>query len=465
MKNKLLFYFVGATLLVCSTGTFTSCVNGVDDEYLELVNNGGSGNSNEEDETAELPDLNGDYVAGGELELSMTYNGEELTGKAVNVAADEGNETATITLTGTEQDLSEMVGGLMEFKFTTFSPVPGLKEIILPNVKLYNSGTSYLFKGEVIQPTYTLSYEGTIENGKMDIDLKHVLSGDNPLKGTWKLAASVTAGDSPNYAPLWFECDSEVKVDLGKINAGFMTLPINQPIQGIVSLLTGSMSGMIMNGILGQNIKVEQLVLNMLQDLTAEETGGIFATYNYAKDSEGKIDFNNPQWSSNMSHNILRYYYGEEEGEFFVEVNTDFLMNTIGGLIPSIAANTPITRAGDPEQTKKIGRELIEMLVPLLRDGIPCEYSFEGVVNGDLAINIEGETLRKLLLKILELANDEYAKEFVNGFIESSLGDFAENIKLLLQNAPAGLTYYDGTSPENYSGECGPAKLGLKFTK
>lgn len=456
MKNKS-FYLIGVAALLCCANTFTSCINGVDDDYLELVNNGGGGADNGNgDETIELPDLNGDYVAGGELELvKMTYNGEELTGKAVNVATDEQNQTATITLTGTEQDLTEMLGGLMEFKFTTLSPVPGVREVILPDVKLYNSGTSYLFKGELIEPTYTLTYDGTIEDGKMNINLNHELAGVNPLAGTWNLAPLKDSGNAPQFAPLWFECDSKVKINLGKISI----LPINQPIQGIIGLLTGSMSTLITNGILGKNIKVEQLVLNMLRDITAEKSGGIFATYSYSE------DITVPQWSSEMSHNILRYYYGEEEGKFFVEANADFLVNAIGGLIPSIAASAPITRAGDPEHTKEIGRELIAMLTPLLRDGIPCEYSFDNVQNGELAINIEGECLRKLLLKVLELANDEYAKAFVDQFIDSSLGDFAENIKLLLQNAPAGLTYYEGTSPENYSGECGPAKLGLKFVR
>ena len=413
MKNKL-FYLIGIATLLCYASTFTSCINGVDDEYLELVNNGGNGNSNEDDETIELPDLNGDYVAGGEFELvKMTYNGEELTGKAVNVAADEQNQTATITLTGTEQDLTEMLGGLMEFKFTTLSPVPGVKEIILPNVKLYNSGTSYLFKGEVIEPTYILSYEGTIEDGKMNINLKHELVGANPLAGTWNLAPLKDTGNSPVYAPLWFECNSTVKIDMGKVSI----ISINQPIQGIISLLTGSMSTLITGGILGTKIKVEQLVLNMLRDITAEKNGSIFATYSYSG------DVTTPQWSSEMSHNILRYYYGEEEGKFFVEANTDFLVNAIGGLIPSIATSAPITRAGDPEHTKAIGRELIAMLTPLLRDGIPCEYTFDNVQNGELAINIEGECLRKLLLKVLELANDEYAKTFVEEFINSNLGD------------------------------------------
>ena len=320
---------------------------------------------------------------------------------------------------------------------------------------MYNSGTSYLFKGEVIEPTYILSYEGTIEDGKMNINLKHELVGANPLAGTWNLAPLKDTGNSPVYAPLWFECNSTVKIDMGKVSI----ISINQPIQGIISLLTGSMSTLITGGILGTKIKVEQLVLNMLRDITAEKNGSIFATYSYSG------DVTTPQWSSEMSHNILRYYYGEEEGKFFVEANTDFLVNAIGGLIPSIATSAPITRAGDPEHTKAIGRELIAMLTPLLRDGIPCEYTFDNVQNGELAINIEGECLRKLLLKVLELANDEYAKTFVEEFINSNLGDFAGNIKLLLQNAPAGLTYYEGTSPENYSGECGPTKLGLKFVR
>lgn len=471
MKNKF-FYLLGTTaMLAFSTGTFTSCQNGVDDEYLELQNQGNCNSSQgEEEEGATQPEINGDYFAGGENELTLTYNGEELTGRKVTVSADEMNETAVITMTGTELDLTSLLGGLMEFKYTANSPVPGVKELTFTDVDLYrNKNNAFVFKVEDAKPTYILTCDGVIENGKMDLKITHELVGENPLASTWNLAPAKETGNSPAYAPLWFSCDSDVKISLGSINVGAFELPINQPIQGIVSLLTSSISSMIMNGILGQNITVEKLIGNMLKDVTAETTGGLYGSYNWAKTPEGSIDFNNPQWSDEMSHNIIRYYYdAETPGKFYIEPDAHFLMSALGGLIPSIAsANVSMaSRANkDPEVTKQIGRELIEMLIPLLRDGIPCEYTFENVENGDLAINIEGETLRLLLLKVLELANDEYAKDFVNSFIDSSLGDYAGNIKLLLQNAPAGLTYKSGDSPENYQGVCGPTKLGLKFTR
>lgn len=454
MKNKLV-YLMGAAALLFYTSTFTSCINGVDDEYLDQKFTEGTGGNGGEEPGEELPDLNGDYCVGGDFELSMTYNGEELSGKKVTVAADENNETAVITLAGTEQDLTEMLGGLMDFKFTSLSPIPGVEEISFNNVTLYKSSdNAYFFKGDEITPTCTIIYQGEIKEGKMDIDIKHELVNQT-LAGTWALAPLKDSGNSPLYSPLWFECDSNVKVNLGKLNVG-IPLSINQPIQGIISLLTGSMSGLVMNGILGTNIKIEQLVLNMLQSITTEKNGCMFATYSYSE------DVTTPQWSSEMSHNILRYYYGEEEGRIFLEANADFLIGAIGGLLEGMGTSeVAITRA-DPEVTKEIGRELIAMLTPVLRDGIPCDYELNG---DELKVNIEGETLRKLLLKVLELVNDEYAKPFVKEFIEGSLGDFAPNIILLLQNAPAGLTYHDGDATNGYTGECGPAKLGLKFVR
>lgn len=94
MKNRL-FYLIGTALLLCSTGTFTSCINGVDDEYLDQKNIGGG---SAKDDESELPDLNGEYSENGDFELKMTYNGEKMGGKKVIVMADEKLETATFTL-------------------------------------------------------------------------------------------------------------------------------------------------------------------------------------------------------------------------------------------------------------------------------------------------------------------------------------------------------------------------------
>ncbi|WP_303005143.1 DUF4925 domain-containing protein [Bacteroides congonensis] len=473
MKNKL-FYLIGVATLLCSTSTFTSCINGVDDEYLELVNNGSGSNNEGDGETVELLDLNGDYVAGGELDLvKMMYNGEELTGKTVNVAADEMNQTATITLTGTEQDLTEMLGGLMEFKFTTFSPVPGVKEITLPNVKLYNSGTSYLFKGELIEPTYTLTYEGTIEDGKMNINLKHELVGNNPLAGTWDLAAAKNpSGNNTSVcAPLWLDWDSNIQVTLGFV----MITNIKGPMNGIFSILTGVMSPMIMNGIIGQRIGVQPLIRNLLKGITAEPNGCMFATYSYSG------DFANPAWSSEMPHNAIRYYYNPEapDSKIYLEANVDFLIKLIGDLINP----APETRTGNPEATKELGRQLITLLTPLMQAGIPCDYVIDE--NGQLIVNIDSDTLKSILSKLLELANDEYAKEFIEPEIGNLVGaDMAPAIMNLLRTLPYALKYKDTEhsnlsdkekyetdyDPETFvpltpQGECGTVKLGFKFVK
>ena len=49
MKNKL-SYLIGVACLLCYTSTFTSCVNGVDDEYLEQKFTENNGTDEEGDE-------------------------------------------------------------------------------------------------------------------------------------------------------------------------------------------------------------------------------------------------------------------------------------------------------------------------------------------------------------------------------------------------------------------------------
>ncbi len=129
MKNKL-SYLIGVACLLCYTSTFTSCVNGVDDEYLEQKFTENNGTDEEGDE---LPDLNGDYSIEGDYELIMTCNGEPLEGKKVVMAVDETNESATITFAAAETDLESIIGFIpganliqgLGLKYTGNSPVPG----------------------------------------------------------------------------------------------------------------------------------------------------------------------------------------------------------------------------------------------------------------------------------------------------------------------------------------------------
>ena len=143
MKNKL-SYLIGVACLLCYTSTFTSCVNGVDDEYLEQKFTENNGTDEEGDE---LPDLNGDYSIEGDYELIMTCNGEPLEGKKRVMAVDETNESATITFAAAETDLESIIGLIpganliqgLGLKYTGNSPVPGEKEITITNVPLFRN--------------------------------------------------------------------------------------------------------------------------------------------------------------------------------------------------------------------------------------------------------------------------------------------------------------------------------------
>lgn len=492
MKNKL-FYLIGVASLLSYTGTFTSCVNGVDDEYLDQVITDGGG-SNNEGEEEEIPELSGEYYEGGDFELKMFYNGDELTGKKVIIAADETNETATITFTGTELQLESAIsqaipgyGGLVSglgLDFTTFSPVPGVKEITFSNVKLFKRGATYLFEGEDTNPAYLISFKGTIEDGVMEVSIKHELTIDK-LAGTWKLAPMnerPTANAAALFSPLWCDWDSRLNTNLGTIQAGLFPLNLDMPFNGVFSILGGTSSKMVMNMLLGQNISTQTIIVNMLQSITAQRDGCMFATYSYSG------DFSKPEWSSEMNRNILRYYYNPEVAEKDVEVvvaedfskgkeirevriakatpilleaNPSFLMDMILGLLAP-ATRGISTRNEDPEATKELGRQLFKVLVPILQKGIPCDAVLE---DGKLMLNIDGVVMRELLSKLMAVLNDDLVKPVIVGAL-SGLGDFGPNIELLLETMPDALKYHhlnkETGEPE---GQCGEVKLGLKFVR
>lgn len=465
MKNKL-FYLIGAACLLTYTGTFTSCVNGVDDEYLEQRFTESTGN---EDEGEELPDVNGDYSIEGDFELTMTCNGEPLDGKKVVMAVDETNETATITLSAAETDLESLIGQLpggvggliggLGLKYTGYSPVPGEKEITIANVPLFRNGSNYMFKGSYIQPTYTLTYDGKIEDEKMAIDLTYELTNQK-LVGTWNLAPVNTNALAEGItckttSPLWIDWDTEVVIDPGEIEG---IDNIKQKPNGIFTLLLVLISDPYMAGMYQIDLPIQKWISNMLKSVTAQKNGGMYAIYSYSG------DLNTPLWSSpdGMPHDALRYYYDPEKPDerIYLEINSDMIVKLIEGFIAPVARST---RADiDYGNTKEIGKQLVKLLVPLLEKGIPCDYVLEG---NKMTINIDGVVLRDILAKIVDLANDPAAKTFVDEFLEGqNLGAYKENITLLMSTLPAALKYqeYDGKTG---SGECGFVKLGFRLVK
>lgn len=62
-----------------------------------------------------------------------------------------------------------------------------------------------------------MNFVGEIEGEKMTIDINYMLENQK-LAGTWKVAnANLQTSTSYDLSPLWFDWDSKVKVNAGKI--------------------------------------------------------------------------------------------------------------------------------------------------------------------------------------------------------------------------------------------------------
>lgn len=454
MKNKL-FYLISAACLLSYTGTFTSCVNGVDDEYLEQKMTNSTTSSEDE-----LPDLNGEYSMVGDYDLEMTCNGDLLEGQKVVMAVDEKNESATITFTAIETDLESVIGLIpganliqgMGLKYTGNCPVPGEKELTFTNVPVYRNGSTYAFKGDLVKPTYTMEYEGKIIDGKMTLNFKYELT-ESKLAGIWKTKANVYTGSSATMTPLWYDWNTNLTIRFGIINLPELGLnKLNMDTytpNGLYDLLV------LISPAAFNVIDVQQEITDLLQSITVLPNGSIYATYAWDSDKS-----NPDRWSSNMNRNIIRYYYDKEnEDRIYVEINGQFLLNTIKGLVQP----SPNTR-GAAEDLKALGTRLIAFLKPALENGIPCEYSIN---DKKLSINIDGEFLLGALKLLAEVGNNEAALDFLMPLLENdpTLAPYAPNIKIFLKRLPDLLTYKEESMGGELSGECKYVKIGLHLEK
>lgn len=459
MKNKL-FYLIGVAGLLSYTGTFTSCVNGVDDEYLEQKITEGTG-SDEEGE--ELPDLNGEYSMQGDFDLELTCNGDVLEGQKVVMAVDEKNETATITFSALETDLESVIGLIpganliqgMGLKYTGSCVVPGEKELTFTNVPLYKNGSSYVFKGSLIEPTYTMKFDGKMADEKMTMEVNYELT-NQALAGTWMLQKPNTLMPSPYMTPLWFDWDTNVQIRFGEMEfeaPGMGTIPVNidtytpNGLQELLVFLTPKYGLGIFD--------LQQTVADLLQSITAMPNGSLYATYAWDSDTS-----NPDRWSSNMSRNIVRYYYDEEKADrLYLDINGQFIVNTIKSLVQP-SANT----RGAAEDLKALGTELIEFLKPALENGIPCTYKLDG---NKMSINIDGEFLLGALRLLAKVGNNEAALGFLMPLIQSepSIAAYAPNIEIFLKRLPDLLTYKTEKRDGTFEGECKYVKIGLHLEK
>lgn len=498
MKHKFT-YLVGAVfILCCTTGGFTSCLE-IDDSIDTAASGGGA-------EDSRLPKIGGAYFEDedGDNELYMTYNGKVIKGRKVTLTPDEKNETAIFTLSGAEVDLSSMLGGLMNFTITPYSPIPGVKKLTITDVKLtpMEDGRTYSFEGSYDQvdddpatyDDYRMSFKGTVKEGELNMNVQcEILHED--LFGTWglddvktggsvvrALAGDFAAGiagagpfnESNACSSLWIDWKTSKEINLGKVgevvppamleSLGELVASIGKdiPIKGTPNKLIGVIFTDDLAGAIGAN--PENIVANSLRDAIGDRTGNMYFSYSYTGDIFHKPS--EDQWGGGkedeLSNNIVRYYFDKKiKNRVYLEINPDFLLSAIGSLLPSATAintrtstNTVTSRAASKDETLELGEMLIEKLRPALEQGIPCDYTIDS--NGKLQINIDGVYLRDVLRIIAKLANDPIANTEIVNFLnnDATLKDFAPTILKLINQLP-------GTLDDS----CEYVKLGFKMHK
>lgn len=459
--KKHFYYWVSAAFLLCAAPMFTSCSD-TNDEPTEVPPPGDGGEDGDEDDGPGLFDGTYSSALDADGTLKMTYNGEELPGKSVTFMANSDGETANIELAGGEVDLTNLIGGLMDFKYTSYSPVPGQKTVLLTDVQLTpnEDGSAYSFEAEQNEATYGLVCKGTVTDGEMTVDIQHTLAKKD-LIGFWSTADVMLSGD---YRPLAINWESDVNFNLGMVG-GF--IEIKGTPNSIWEILV-TLGTFVIGPAIGCETGIEGVVAAALDGVGAEENGGMYASYMYNIDLNN-LDFNSPLYSTTMSHNIIRYYYGEGN-QLFIEANGDYLVSMAGALMNS--------RAGDPEATKEIARELIAKLVPILEKGFPCTYELNGE---ELVVTLDKVFVRDVFDILARLANDPFAMDYVKSFVDGlGLGAEKDLIMNLLTQLPYVTKYAEGDAAAaataaaagedpvtagNLSGECSGINVSLYFKK
>ena len=285
----------------------------------------------------------------------------------------------------------------------------------------------------------------------MTVDINYELT-NKEIEGTWKLKPNIYTGASKTMTPLWYDWDTNLKIKFGILNMpelGLKNLNLDTYTPNALYELLVLLSPAALN-----IIDLEQTIADLLQSITALPNGSLYATYAWDSNTS-----NPDRWSSNMGRNIIRYYYGKEEDRLYVEIDGQFIINTIKSLIPPSRA----TR-GVEDDLKALGTKLVGILKPALENGIPCTYHLEG---NKMSINIDGEFLLNALKTISEVVNNEAAKPYIMQFLESNktIAPFAPNIAILLERLPDLLTYKDESMGGTLSGECKYVKIGLHLEK
>lgn len=386
MKNKFLL------LLLAGMSVFTAC--------------------NDDDDKKGPKDLNGTFTTTDEANrLVLSYSDAALAGKTATFTSTDGR-TATIELSG-----NQIVLGTMNIP--TPGVIPGEKTTKL-NVELIADGLGgYTFEGVDEANNRTLNYKGSIEEGKLTLNLNAVFS--NELLGTWNLRAYNPNPPSSPSLPFRLVWNTSEKLQVPMFG---QSIPM-----GIGDLLTLACGFEVVDGIIPYEV-----IGNLLQNVTFGTDGNVIASYSDAANLGGE-----PVWQDSQL-NLMHYVLKDEK--LYAYLNVESIMELI---LPTLGRATgEEVNVGEKLKEEALSVILAKLpeLLPLLSDGIPLGY--ELTEEGDLAVYIDMEVglmIKDIAVELLtKIVNDAELFDYVVAIVSenpmTALIGGADGVKSVLQQLP-----------------------------
>lgn len=418
MKNRI-YILATALFLMCSLGTFTSCEDQIltpPDEYLNSDNSDATDDEDEldpeEPENPEEPtdpedptdpdkpfDYSGTYTENSDThKLAMTYGGETISGKVVEVVfnapvettAEDGETpsedqkaTATLKLKGGKFNINSLLGefGVNVADLETPGPIPGEPEYTINNIELTKEEDGYSFTSEDFNAALgrTVKYLGKFTEGNLSVDLNVSYGSDNVLVS--KEFKPIT--EQPIRAGSWTSTNNNLGLSGIK---GFLTF------DQLPNIILSSTGGLI-NG-----KEINDIFIESLKNIKFSNDGCVISNIIW----EGvAVDAN---------RNSIHYYMdANNANRLYLEIDANSLLGSLGGLV--MAAS----RAANPDDLTGNVTKLIEILrTPLLR-GIPFEY------NGVAAFYVEHDLLLQIAKAAAPVLKNSTVNEFVGAYLHPLL--------------------------------------------
>lgn len=405
MKKNLFYAFV----LMASVGLFAACSKD-DDKNKGMV------------DQELLKELNTTFTTGNESAMfALTYSDAAMAGKTATFNSTDG-KTATIVLAGTT--MSQLNLGV---DLVNPGVVPGETSTTL-RVNLTPVGeTGFAFEGVDEANGRTLTYKGTIEKGKLSMDVD-VAFANNDLTGAWNLYPYVPYSDIMPAHLVW---QSSVPFKISFVQGVEPTEIQPEWFLNMVAAMDLIPAG-------DTKMTLNKSISSLLKSVTFGNDGNIIASYSDA------ANMLSPVWQESVSNMI---HYAVKNGKLYVYLNIDAIMGAALG-------QKSATRALDLASVLSIVLSKLPDLAPMLTEGIPLGYAI--AEDGMLSVYVDKEGLGAVLIDVMiELMQSEDLKNTLQEFISSnpSLSMFAGMINDVLAQFP------------ETAAATSTLELGLNFTK